>query len=144
MSKLVRPKFDLWPLYRGERFRDRFWQWVKHKLDHVQCYRILVGPEIAIYYPDSCGGSLHHEDWWALVKPHELDDITERFASDEVGVHICKIKKMTAERWKVFQESVRNSNWNPLAMDESVSIPCRVCRSYLCCRSDKHLAGLLK
>jgi hypothetical protein len=131
-----RPEFDLWPLYRGERFRDRFWQWVKHKLEHVRCYQMLVGPEIAIYYPDSCGGSLHHENWWALVKPDQLDDIAERFASDEVGYHVCKHPVYNAKWFK--KNPQVNMRYNPLANDEDISIPCGVCRSYTCCRPKEH------
>lgn len=140
---LVRPRFDLWPLHRGERFRDRFWRWVKHRLEHVRCYSILVGPEVAIYYPDSCGGSLHHEDWWALVKPEQLDDIAERFKSDEAGYHVCKCLKYNA-KWFKKHKPLMNMRYNPLANDEDISIICRVCRSYDCCRPRIHLAGFVE
>ena len=122
-------------MYRGERFRDRFWRWVKHKLEHVRCYQILVGPEIAIYYPDSCGGSLHHEDWWALVKPDQLDDIAERFASDEPDFHVCKHPEYN-DKW--FKKNPLNMRWNPLEDDGCIWIPCRICRSSSCCRPDEH------
>ncbi len=133
---MKRPTFDLWPMYLGERFRDRFWRWAKHKLEHVRCYRILVGPEVAIYYPDSCGGSLHHEDWWALVKPDQLDDIAERFKSDEVGYHICKHPEYNEKFFK--KNPILNMRYNPLANEADISIPCGVCRSYSCCRPNKH------
>ena len=145
MSKtLERPKFDLWPLYRGERFRDRFWRWVKHKLEHVRCYSLIVGPEVAIYYPDSCGGSLHHEDWWALVKPDQLDDIAERFASDEPGYHVCKHPEYNDKWWKKNYPNGWVPRFNPLANDEDITIICQVCRSTTCCRPKVHLAGFFE
>lgn len=97
---------------------------------------MIVGPEVAIYYPDYCGGSLDHEDWWALVKPDQLDDIAERFKSDEAGYHVCKHPKYNEKFFK--KNPILDMRYNPLANEEDISIICRVCRSYSCCRPNKH------
>ena len=130
-----RPKFDLFPLFLGERFRDKFRRWVKHKLEHIRCYTVLVGLDVAIYYPDRCGGVLRHEDWWALVKPDQLDDIAARFASDERDYHVCKIPEYN-DKWRKKQPV--DLRYNPLSNEPDVSIPCPVCRSYSCCRPQGH------
>lgn len=135
---MKRPTFDLWPLLRGERFRDRFKQWAKHKLQHIRCYSLIVGPEVAIYYPDRCGGVLHTDDWWAFVKPDQLDDIAERFKSDEPGYHICK-----NTTGKPKKECVLDLRFNPLAVDDTFYIPCQICHTSHCCRYEKHIAIML-
>jgi len=139
---VARREMNLFPLYRGERFRDRLKQWVKHKLEHIYCIQVLVGSEVAIYYPYRCGGVLHHADWWALVKPDELDDIVERFASDEADYHICKRPEYNAKWWKKHHPNGWKPTFNPLANDENISIICSVCRSYDCCRPKAHLPVL--
>lgn len=135
------PEMNRWFLrqFKGESLLAWAKRTIKYRLEHNRWRTVVVNRETgetARWYPDHAGGSLHHEDWWALVKPHELDGLEDRFASDERGVHICKHPVYNA-KWH--REHPRlDMRWNPLSNEPDISIPCGICRSYSCCRPKEH------
>jgi hypothetical protein len=119
----------------AEPFLARLKYDIKVWLEHLRYRDIVVDGEIARWYPDHAGGSLHHEDWWALVNSDQIPGLAARFASDKPNFHICKHKKWSAAAKRTFVADMR---WNPLSMDADISIPCGICCSYSCCRPGPH------
>ena len=110
---------------------ERTGAWVNY-LRHREIVVDRETGETARYYPDRAGGVLEGKDWWALCPPNALGNVAERFVSMDPETHICKIKKFDPSKRRI------DVRYNPLSNEPSISIPCRICRSYSCCSPVKH------